>query len=454
MRSTPVRRIRNFPSGQRGAALIVIAAILILGVAWFTISALSKAASRVSRTAFAARRKRRCRGFADLQRQQRDLHRSAAVAHARNRSAPRWRRRTSVVRPRAGFSRVADQSRYARRADTGRHRQLGGRGNHRARCSAQHTVGSGHTDRRLQQVDHAQPIAPLAFDAAIFWNAAVPPRQLCQPGLPRNWNSDRVIAITVADVMDAIAGPVADRLQRQVAPALQDWYQQSPNWAGRDPRQLGVPFPAVRVRVDDPPRSTITAATTAFREGLLPDPRSQQSRVPHCLDWSNTTVSRRSVTVAGSRSLTWAARQAGPNMQCQSYRRLLGRRGTVLREDQGGGTEGGAGSFRAPIAKRAATTSSFGGRSAISRLTPCQSTWRHHVESSASREPPHPGPGPTAFTADDPESAGRGDPAPIRALTWFLNNNWNQHTYYGGSVGRDASAPPPPSDLAARAQRA
>lgn len=37
------------------------------------------------------------------------------------------------------------------------------------------------------------------------------------------WSNDRTISITATEVMDAIAGAVADRLQRQVAPALNDW---------------------------------------------------------------------------------------------------------------------------------------------------------------------------------------------------------------------------------------
>ena len=37
------------------------------------------------------------------------------------------------------------------------------------------------------------------------------------------WTNDRIIIITAAEVMDAIAGHVADRLQRQVAPAMNDY---------------------------------------------------------------------------------------------------------------------------------------------------------------------------------------------------------------------------------------
>lgn len=37
------------------------------------------------------------------------------------------------------------------------------------------------------------------------------------------WSNDRTISITANEVMDAIAGAIADRLQRQVAPALNRW---------------------------------------------------------------------------------------------------------------------------------------------------------------------------------------------------------------------------------------
>lgn len=39
------------------------------------------------------------------------------------------------------------------------------------------------------------------------------------------WTNDRIVTITAAELMDAIAGPVGDRLQRQVAALLGDWHQ-------------------------------------------------------------------------------------------------------------------------------------------------------------------------------------------------------------------------------------
>jgi hypothetical protein len=46
---------------------------------------------------------------------------------------------------------------------------------------------------------------------------------------PAGWSNDHSISITAAEVMDAIMGAVAERVQRQVAPAMNDWYNvQSP----------------------------------------------------------------------------------------------------------------------------------------------------------------------------------------------------------------------------------
>lgn len=51
---------------------------------------------------------------------------------------------------------------------------------------------------------------------------------------PAGWGNDRSISITAAEVMDAIMGAVAERMQRQVAPAMNDWYNvQSPAMWGQ-----------------------------------------------------------------------------------------------------------------------------------------------------------------------------------------------------------------------------
>jgi hypothetical protein len=63
--------------------------------------------------------------------------------------------------------------------------------------------------------------APLS--AANFLECGVATGSLASPG-DSTWTNDRVIAITAAEWADAIAPAIADRLQRQVAPAMNDYY--------------------------------------------------------------------------------------------------------------------------------------------------------------------------------------------------------------------------------------
>ncbi len=73
---------------------------------------------------------------------------------------------------------------------------------------------------KLNQQVAARNAAPL--DPDNFLECGTATGTLTSPGDPR-WTNDRVIAITAAEWADAIAGPVADRLQRQVAPAMETY---------------------------------------------------------------------------------------------------------------------------------------------------------------------------------------------------------------------------------------
>jgi hypothetical protein len=77
--------------------------------------------------------------------------------------------------------------------------------------------------------DTASPMDPTKFLEC--GNAAGPYGNPGNVGWSQ-WSNDRVIAITQAEWADAIAGPIADRLQRQVAVALGDWRttQSVANW--------------------------------------------------------------------------------------------------------------------------------------------------------------------------------------------------------------------------------
>jgi len=73
---------------------------------------------------------------------------------------------------------------------------------------------------KLNQQIAARNIGPI--DANNFLECGIASGVLASPGDPR-WTNDRMIAITAAEWDDAIAGPVADRLQRQVAPAMETY---------------------------------------------------------------------------------------------------------------------------------------------------------------------------------------------------------------------------------------
>lgn len=78
---------------------------------------------------------------------------------------------------------------------------------------------------RVNQNVAARNVAPL--DPANFLecaNSAVTTPGSYSTVMTAPWSNDRVITITANEVMDAISGPVADRLQRQVAPAMYDYY--------------------------------------------------------------------------------------------------------------------------------------------------------------------------------------------------------------------------------------
>jgi hypothetical protein len=79
------------------------------------------------------------------------------------------------------------------------------------------------------------------------------------------WSNDRVITITAAEVMDAVAGPVADRLQRQVAPAMYDYYNSTSltSWGQRF-------FPNASTFAAAPPATNNLCGNTGVREGMPP----------------------------------------------------------------------------------------------------------------------------------------------------------------------------------------
>jgi len=112
-------------------------------------------------------------------------------------------------------------------------------------------------------------------------------------GPTSQWGNDRIISITAAEVMDAISGAVADRMQRQVVPALETWRSTTSvaSWG-----QSFMPFassfsnPTSNDMCGDP--STVTAGGTS--EGLPPTvtfSTATSTPVSNCIvDWRSASA--------------------------------------------------------------------------------------------------------------------------------------------------------------------
>lgn len=116
------------------------------------------------------------------------------------------------------------------------------------------------------------------------------------------WSNDRTISITAAEVMDAVAGAVADRLQRQVAPALNEWLSTASlaNW-GRSFLPYASSFST--------PASNDLCGDLDVLEGMMPAASS-----PTCdTRWTNGTVTQLLGILGGSPS---CAQIAGDKYRC------------------------------------------------------------------------------------------------------------------------------------------
>ena len=122
---------------------------------------------------------------------------------------------------------------------------------------------------KVNQNSATRNTAPLA--AANFIECGNATGSYRNPGTSQ-WSNDRAIAITAAEWADAIAPGVADRLQRQVAPAMQDYYNATSlaSWGQRffpNASPFNVAPPATNTLCGDvdvfsgmPPTATVASA--------------------------------------------------------------------------------------------------------------------------------------------------------------------------------------------------
>jgi hypothetical protein len=243
------------------------------------------------------------------------------------------------------------------------------------------------------------------------------------PGISQ-WNNDRVIAITAAEWMDAIAGPVADRIQRQVMPALNTWRTTESvlNW--------GVSFAAYASSFAPGPAGNDYCGDYGMLEGMLPIASSSAS---NCGRWSSGSVSSLPNSILDP-SIPPTCSAGAAAMQCTFSGQviaagLFSARITVTAANV-------AGSFRAPISAAnisvtppAATLQNF----SLALLPPSTGNATLTIDVSQ----PMPALTWSNFTVTIPNLP---DAAVLSTsmvtnprMAWFLNNGWAQHVYYAVS---------------------
>jgi hypothetical protein len=234
------------------------------------------------------------------------------------------------------------------------------------------------------------------------------------------WSNDRTISITAREVMDAIAGAVADRLQRQVAPALNEWRAtaSTANWGSSF-----LPYASTFTA----PASNDLCGDFDVLEGLMPVASS-----PACdTRWTNGTVTQ----LAGLLNSPNCSAAAGDRYECTflnaSIVQLLKVR---IRAD----APRIATSFRNAITVGDITNTAGGTVSAL----------LHSVSSST-------GTGSVQFEVSFPllgfaQPVTVSFPNPQRAailsdsrMSWFVDNNWAAYTYYMIAPGTKLGAAAP-----------
>jgi len=240
------------------------------------------------------------------------------------------------------------------------------------------------------------------------------------PG-PSEWTNDRVIAITAAEWAQAIAGPVADRLQRQAAPALNDWRttESVANW--------GTSFL--------PYASTFSKQTANdlcgdfnVREGILPTAGSGSTS---CASWTGGSVN----ALSGSISFA-SCGTSGANYQC-NFNVNFWFSPTTVRIRATAPNVGQ--SFRAPIAPADITNSSWGSVVGGS-FSLALSSSNGNASLDFQMTFPWWASGWTTVTFPQlPDAAILSD----SRFSWFATSQWSRDTYYALAPGAKLGAASP-----------
>ena len=227
-------------------------------------------------------------------------------------------------------------------------------------------------------------------------------------------SNDRVLAITQAEWADAIAGAVADRIQRQVAPALEDFRmnESTASWGKR--------FLPNASTFSNPVTNSLCGADTV-REGLMPASLSDRSS---CTSWTGGTVTQ----LGGLLGSASCSQVPNAGYQC-TFVNLSVVNPLVARVRATAPNLGGA--FRAPISA-ANVSNDRGGAVSNFSFSYDYADYEAEVDFRLTFPILSVGTLVTVTIQNLPDAAVVND---ARAR-WFFSNDWGRHTYY--AIGRGA----------------
>jgi hypothetical protein len=268
----------------------------------------------------------------------------------------------------------------------------------------------------IQQNQMVATRGAASLNPAHYLECGVTTGSITAPG-DSAWTNDRVIAITAEEWIAAIAGPVGDRLQREVAPALAEWRstESDSNWGERF-------LPGASTFSN--PASNGLCGTYGTREGLMPVARSAAST---CATWTGGNVTQL-LGLVGAETCA----QVGTSYQCQfTGLSLLGLLSARVRARAPNAGQ----SFRDRISATDIGVSHGGNVSNFSlTLDPADGDvnidFRVTLPVILSIETI------TVTIPNLPDAAILSD----SRMAWFVNNDWARHTYYSIAPGSQLNA--------------
>lgn len=269
------------------------------------------------------------------------------------------------------------------------------------------------------------PVPFTAFDPGNFLECGNVTGSYVSSG-DSKWINDRALAVTAAELMDAIAGPLLDRVQRVVAPAIAAWDATEFAATGKSwGMTYATPYLPFASGFSEPAANTF-CGEAGVREGLPPvAPRASAA----CdTAWSGSSTPLNGLVDLGCSPL-------GTELRCR-FRASGSMSPPAARIDAS--TRRAAGSFRGTIT--AADIGVTHGGTATLALAISATTADANAAVDLSW--------PASLAAGDIVTVSLPNLPDARILSdarlvWFFNNQWQRHLYYAVAAGATAGSGAP-----------